>query len=413
MEFRILGSVEALRDRRSVNLGGVQTRRLLGLLLAHSGDVVVPDRIIDALWWSVDPPSSPERTVQSYVSRLRGSLGDGWVTRRAGGYLIEASRSAFDARLFAEAVKSSRGRPPAEKLATLATALEKWRGVPFGEFSEEPWAVGPVRRLRDLRATALENVFAARISLDGHREVVGDLEAAVAEYPEHAELVGQFMVALARSGSHAAALRTFHLHRRLLADESGLDPSPKLVDLERQILANDASVSMGDDIPKIRGYELIEPIGHGFNGTVYRARQPVTDRLVAVKVIRADVANDADVALQFEPRAQRIARFEHTNVNTLYDFWREAGGAYLVSRLLRGGDVAQSRLSHGPWTPERTTRLVNEVGGALAAGHQAGLVHGNIRDGNVLFDDAGNSYLSDYPVVASSPLGAPPRHNRV
>ena len=170
---------------------------------------------------------------------------------------------------------------------------------------------------------------------------------------------------------------------------------------------------MGDDIPKIRGYELIEPIGHGFNGTVYRARQPVTDRLVAVKVIRADVANDADVALQFEPRAQRIARFEHTNVNTLYDFWREAGGAYLVSRLLRGGDVAQSRLSHGPWTPERTTRLVNEVGGALAAGHQAGLVHGNIRDGNVLFDDAGNSYLSDYPVVASSPLGAPPRHNRV
>lgn len=200
MEFRILGSVEALRDRRSVNLGGVQTRRLLGLLLAHSGDVVVPDRIIDALWWSVDPPSSPERTVQSYVSRLRGSLGDGWVTRRAGGYLIEASRSAFDARLFAEAVKSSRGRPPAEKLATLATALEKWRGVPFGEFSEEPWAVGPVRRLRDLRATALENVFAARISLDGHREVVGDLEAAVAEYPEHAELVGQLMVALADPG---------------------------------------------------------------------------------------------------------------------------------------------------------------------------------------------------------------------
>ena len=143
----------------------------------------------------------------------------------------------------------------------------------------------------------------------------------------------------------------FASHRKYLADEIGLAPSDALVALERSILSGD-DPSLTPDGPLVRGYVLGEMLGEGSSGTIYRARQPGVGREVAIKVIRADLANNARFVERFEAEAQLIAQLEHPHVVPLYDFWREPGGAYLVLRLLA----------------RRQRRAVSAIGGSLVSG---------------------------------------------
>ena len=146
---------------------------------------------------------------------------------------------------------------------------------------------------------------------------------------------------------------------------------------------------------------LGDVLGEGAFGTVYQSTQPGVGREVAVKVIRADLADDPAFVRRFEAEAQLVAHLEHPHIVPLYDFWREPGGAYLVFRLLRGGNAEQAARRDGPWELERVTRLVNEIGGALVAAHAAGVVHRDVKPANVLFDDAGNAYLADFGIAAA------------
>ena len=105
---------------------------------------------------------------------------------------------------------------------------------------------------------------------------------------------------------------------------------------------------------------------------------------------------------RFEAEAQLVARLEHPHIVPLYDYWREPGGAYLVFRLLTGGTAQAALVSGGAFDVARVSRLVEEVGSALLAAHTAGVVHGDVKPANVLFDAAGNSYLTDFGIAASS-----------
>ncbi len=131
---------------------------------------------------------------------------------------------------------------------------------------------------------------------------------------------------------------------------------------------------------------------------MYRATQPGVGRDVAVKVIHPDLADDPAFVRRFESEAQLVARLEHPHIVPLYDFWREPGGAYLVMRWLRGGTV-EDRLVDGPLDLDETMRIVDQVGGALSAAHHAGVVHRDIKPGNLLLDDEGNVYLSDFGIA--------------
>ncbi|MBL8120728.1 MAG: protein kinase, partial [Anaerolineae bacterium] len=88
-----------------------------------------------------------------------------------------------------------------------------------------------------------------------------------------------------------------------------------------------------------KNLELIERIGEGGAGAVYRAHQAILDREVAVKVILPHLANHPDFIRNFELEAQLIARLEHPHIVPLYDFWRDPDGAYIVMRYLRGGSL--------------------------------------------------------------------------
>jgi len=149
----------------------------------------------------------------------------------------------------------------------------------------------------------------------------------------------------------------------------------------------------------IRGYELYERIGAGGFGEVYRAYQPAVGRQVAVKAILPQYASHPEFISRFETEAQLIARLEHLHIVPLYDYWREPdGAAYLVMRWLRGDSLGQA-LKDGPWSLERVGRLLEQITAALALAHERGVVHRDLKPDNILLDEAGNAYLSDFGIA--------------
>lgn len=146
----------------------------------------------------------------------------------------------------------------------------------------------------------------------------------------------------------------------------------------------------------IRGYELRDEIGRGKMGTVHRGYQPSIGREVAIKVVRPELANDPNFIRRFAVEAQMVARIEHSNVVPLYDFWRSPDGAMLVMRLMRGGSLADQPAKLGS---DQVGRIMDQIGGALATAHDLGVAHGDVSATNVLLNESGDYFLSDFGVA--------------
>ncbi len=155
----------------------------------------------------------------------------------------------------------------------------------------------------------------------------------------------------------------------------------------------------------VKGYELHELIGAGGFGAVYRAHQPVLRRDVAMKIILPEYANHPEFIRRFEFEAQLVARLEHIHIVSLYDYWREPDGAFLVMRWLRGGSL-RDRLREGPIPNDDAVRIVRQVASALAAAHRRGVVHRDIKPDNILFDEEENAYLADFGIAKDLRLTA-------
>jgi serine/threonine protein kinase len=157
---------------------------------------------------------------------------------------------------------------------------------------------------------------------------------------------------------------------------------------------------MKNDQPRqtIQGYELLERIGGGGFGVVYRALQSTVGREVAVKAILPAYANDPGFIRRFEIEAQLIARLEHLHIVPLYDFWRDPDGAYIVMRWLRGGNLGQA-LADGPFNLELAGVLLDQLAAALAAAHEQQVVHCDVKPSNILLDEEGNAYLADFGIA--------------
>ena len=244
MDFRILGPLEVSRGHAPLHMAAGKQRALLAILLLNANRTVAREQIIDALW-AEDVPDSAQKMVQIHVSQLRKALPEPRLHTRAPGYLLQVGKDELDLTRFERVVADARqalaegDAPKAREL--LGDALALWRGPALAEISE-PFARHEGARLEELRIAALEQRIEADLALGHHRDVVGELEALIAEHPLRERLRLQHMLALYRSGRHAEALASYQAFRRTLADEMGIQPSISLRELERQMLQQDPSL---------------------------------------------------------------------------------------------------------------------------------------------------------------------------
>ena len=400
VEFRILGPFEIVGPNGAISLGGAQPRRILAALLADPGRALTYARLLEVLWPNGDGPDNARRSAISYVSRLRSAIGECYVETTESGYRFVAHDATVDADRFTELLADASSATPGQAVALLDEALALYRGPAFGEFVDEWWARSAVARMGEMRLVALAERIEALAADGSDARTVADATAIVAEYPLHEPFVILAMRGLAANGRSAEALRLGHHYRAALADETGLDPSTAVVDLERAVATGVDSVSLGvNGTSAMRGYVLRELIGEGSSGVVYRASHASAQRDVAIKVIRADLADKREFILRFEAEAQLIARLEHPHIVPLYDFWRQPGAGFLVFRLMRGGNTQEMLGRHGPLSVARVSTLVEDIGGALVVAHSLRIVHNDLKPANILFDESGVGYLSDFGIA--------------
>jgi DNA-binding SARP family transcriptional activator len=409
MEFHVLGRLEAERDGASVSLGSYRQRSVLALLLIHANTVVSTDRIIDDLWGD-QVGADRQNALWVHVSNLRSALepdrekrSDGTlVLTRAPGYVLQLRAEQLDAWHFERLLQEGRAlldTDPAAASVAIGEGLALWRGQPYEDFAYERFAESEISRLEELRFEAVELRVEADLRQGLAAELVGELEGLARQHPLREHLTSLLMVALYRSGRRADALRAYGRLQARLAGELGLEPSAALRALEAQIVVGDRALDHTGAVASqsrlaVRGYELREEIGGGRVGRAYRAYQPVIGREVAVKVIRPELADDPVFIRRFEADAERVARLGHPHLVPLYDYWREPGAAYNVTRLFRGGSLTDA-LGRGPLDTTAAVGLVDEVGSALALAHHHGIVHGDVKPRNILFDDDHRAYLGD------------------
>jgi len=245
MEFRILGPLEVWDGGGEISLGGPKPRALLAVLLLHLNEVVPSDRLIDELWGE-DSPEGAAGALRVNVSRLRKALPQDLLTTRAPGYVIRVEPDELDLHRFERLVDEGRSLLTrglaADASARLHDALSIWRGPALADFAYESFAQAAIARLEEIRLAALELRIDADLALGRHDELVGELEALVAEHPLRERFRSCLMTALYRSGRQAEALDAYQDARRALVDGLGIDPSPALQELERAILRQDPSL---------------------------------------------------------------------------------------------------------------------------------------------------------------------------
>lgn len=259
LEFRLLGPLEVRADGGRMSVEGPRQKALLALLLLHANEVIARDRLIGELWER--PPESAENALHRVVSQLRkqlaaGSAGAPPLATRPPGYVLEIDLEALDLhrfeRLFAEGRAALRSDDAKSAAALLREALALWRGPALADLGDLEFVRAEAARLEELRLQALEERMEVDLRLGEAGELVPELEALVAREPLRERLREQLMLALYRSGRQADALTAYREARRQLVAELGIEPGPRLRELEQAILRQDPALGLPSRPSEIR-----------------------------------------------------------------------------------------------------------------------------------------------------------------
>jgi serine/threonine protein kinase len=148
--------------------------------------------------------------------------------------------------------------------------------------------------------------------------------------------------------------------------------------------------------------EIRRLLGRGSVATVYLAREPGLKRLVAVKVLRPDVANADVTRRRFEREAQAAARLNHSSLTDIYRIGRlRIGIPYIVMEYIDGRNLSDTLKARGPMTVDEVRHVIRSVAEALAAAHAKGIIHRDVRPANVIREDtSGRVVLTDFGIAA-------------
>lgn len=147
---------------------------------------------------------------------------------------------------------------------------------------------------------------------------------------------------------------------------------------------------------ELAGFRIEAMVGRGGMGLVYRARQHRPARLVAIKVISPDLVTDPAFRLRFEQEAAIAAQIEHQNVIPVYEVGDHDGLLYIAMRFIDGVDLGGVLAREGRLEPSYAARMIGQVADALDAAHARGLVHRDVKPGNVLVTPGNHAYLTDF-----------------
>jgi len=237
----VLGPLRLSVDGGPVDVRGPKRRAVLALLALAEGRTVSVEQVVDALWPD-DPPESARATVHSHVSRLRADLGPAapGLTTDEGGYRLRLAQDGLDLRRVRALRDRARDIAPADPAAAVALLREAraaWRGTPLADLADVSALRVAAEAATELWRDVTDRLADALVAAGAAAEALGPAADAVAEDPLREPAVLALVRAQAAAGQAPRALRTARDFRRRLGDETGLDPSPALAALERDVAA--------------------------------------------------------------------------------------------------------------------------------------------------------------------------------
>jgi DNA-binding SARP family transcriptional activator len=256
VDVKVLGSLSVSDRGVEASPTAPKLRQLLALLVLNDSHVVPVLSLVAELWHEA-PPRSSQTTLQTYVLQLRRafarSLGvsSEEITRdllqtTSGGYRLNMSVATFDLRVYRslETVGNDqlRARDDHGAVRTFTSALALWRGDALLDVDHGCLLEAEVAQLEQSRLTTMELLLDTELRLGHHREVLSELASLVVRWRFHEDLHALYMLALHRSGYRARALEVFSRLRAALHSELGIEPSPKLRQLQRAILTSDSAL---------------------------------------------------------------------------------------------------------------------------------------------------------------------------
>jgi len=149
---------------------------------------------------------------------------------------------------------------------------------------------------------------------------------------------------------------------------------------------------------KIGRYEVKSELGRGGMATVYRAYDPSFEREVAIKVLPRELMHDPQFRDRFKREIKTIASLEHPAIVPVYDVGEEDGVPYFVMRYMPGGSLTQW-IEKGKFSLQDAARIIERLSSALAYAHRNGLIHRDLKPDNILFDNNGDPFISDFGVA--------------
>lgn len=246
--FNILGSLEIVSGERTITPSAPKVRRLLALLVVRANQVVRPDSLIEELWGQ-NPPKSAMTTLQTYIYHLRRMFaeeglyypdGELLITQHPG-YVLRVEENSLDSEEFEQL--TNEGREFLERgqacraSAVLREALSLWSGPPLANVSLGNALEAHVVRLEERRMHALQLRIQADMELGRHLEIISELRSLTTTHPLNEWFSGRLITAFACAGRRSEALDAYHRIRSVLQEELGLDPSPHLRQVLRDVLA--------------------------------------------------------------------------------------------------------------------------------------------------------------------------------
>jgi serine/threonine protein kinase len=149
---------------------------------------------------------------------------------------------------------------------------------------------------------------------------------------------------------------------------------------------------------KIGRYIIKDELGRGGMATVYQAYDPSFDREVAIKILPSEMLHDPQFRSRFALELKTVAGLEHPSIVPVYDVGEEDGQPYYVMRYMTGGPLSRL-INKGKFSLQDTARIIEKLAQGLAYAHKKGVIHRDLKPDNILFDEHGDPFISDFGVA--------------